>query len=419
MGGVVSVVRGEEPDKMLKEALDLLGGLENIVTGNNALLKPNLGTWVPKIVPEFVNRWATTKPEIVVALINELKKVGIMDVSVAEGSPLNLDATSQFEESGMREMVESVGGKVIDLDRGNHTKVKLAENLEIEVGKPILDTDNLINMPVMKTHTLTRLTLGLKNLKGTVSKTSKRTMHLGNLEQSIALTCKAVRPKLTIVDGLVGMEGLGPAVFGKPIKPGLLIAGTDPVSVDAVTATIMGRDPKEIEHIRIAWELGLGEIELDKIEIRGIPIDEARHPFEPAQLGNQNVVNMFGLDGIRYFSWTPGDIGSECSGCTNTMLNVLAAFHDDVASIRRPLDIVIGPRNIPDEIGDNVLLYGDCQARNKNGGVWLAGCPPSLRDTYTSIGKMSLSGITYIWALIKRLIKGNKVKPLPHWELYK
>ena len=342
-----------------------------------------------------------------------------MDVSVAEGSPLNLDATSQFEESGMREMVESVGGNVIDLDRGDHIKVKIAENLDIEVGKPILDTDNLINMPVMKTHTMTRLTLGLKNLKGTIAKTSKRTMHRGNLEQSIALLCKAVRPKLTIVDGLVGMEGLGPAVFGKPIKPGLLIAGTDPVSVDAVTATIMGHDPKEIEHIRIAWELGLGEIELDKIEIRGIPIDEARHPFEPAQLGSQNVVNMLGMNGIGFFSWTPGDIGSECSVCINTMLIALTAFHDDLASIQRPLDIVIGPSNIPDEIGDNVLLYGDCQARNKNGGVWLPGCPPSLRDTYASICKMSLSGITYFWALIKRLIKGNKVKPLPHWELYK
>jgi len=417
--GVVSVVRGEEPDKMLREALDLLGGLENIVSGDNALLKPNLGTWVPKLVPEFVNRWAATNPEIVAALTNELKKVGIMDVSVAEGSPLNLDATSQFEDSGMRELVESAGGKIIDLDRGDHIKVKLAENLSVEVGKPVLDTDNLINMPVMKTHTLTRLTLGLKNLKGTISRTSKRTLHRGDLERSIALLCKAVRPKLTIVDGLVGMEGFGPAVFGKPTKPGLLIAGTDPVSVDAVTATIMGHDPKEIEHIRIAWELGLGEIELDEIEIRGIPIDEARHPFEPAQPGNQNQVNMLGMDGLRYFGWKPGDIGSECSGCVNTVLNSLAAFHDDVASIQRPLDIVIGPRNIPDEIGTNVLLYGDCQARNRNRGVWLPGCPPSMKDTYTSIGKMSLSGITYIWALIKRLIKGNKIKPLPHWELYK
>jgi len=419
MNEVVSVVRGEEPDKMVREALDLLGGLTNIVSGRNALIKPNLGVWGTKIIPKFVNRWITTKPEIVVALINELKKVEIEDISVAEGSALYYDATAQFKDSGMKEVVEAAGGRVIDLDRGSHIKVRVAENLVLDVGKSVLEADNVINVPVMKTHVQTRLSLGIKNLKGTVSKGSKRMMHRGDLERSLALLCKAVRPKLTIVDGLIGVEGLGPGVMGKPRKPGLLITGTDPVAVDAVTATIMGHDPKEIEHIRIAWELGLGEIELDKIEIRGVPLEKAKCPFEPAQLGMHNIVNMLGMEGIRYFGWTPGTIGSECSGCSDILIGVLWGLRDDVATLQRPLDIVIGPGDIPDEIGDNVLLYGNCQAKNKNRGVWLYGCPPSATRTYTSIGKMTLSRITYTRALIKRLFKGYKVKPLLQWEHYK
>ena len=419
MSGVVSIVRGEEPDKMLREALHLLGGLKNIVSGHNALIKPNLGVWGTMSIPKFVNRCVTTKAEIVVALIKELKEIGIEEVSVAEGSILGMDASVQFEDSGIKEMVEAVGGRVIDLDRDDHIEVKVAENLTLEIGKSILNTDNLINVPVMKTHIQTRLTLGLKNLKGIVSKESKRMMHRGDLERSIALMCKAVRPKLTIVDGLMGIEGLGPGIWGKPRKPGLLIAGMDPVAVDAVTATIMGHDPREVEHIRIAWELGLGEMELDKIEVRGVPLKEAIYPFEPAQLGAHNIVKRLGIRGVRYFGWTPGAIGSECSGCLTVLTGVLWALRDDVGVLQKPLDIVVGPRDVPDEIGDNVLLCGNCQDRNRNRGVWLPGCPPSHRAAYTSIGKMTLSRIAYAWTLIKRIFKGNKVKPLPEWELYK
>ena len=187
MSGVVSIVRGEEPDKMLREALHLLGGLKNIVSGHNALIKPNLGVWGTMNIPKFVNRCMTTKAEIVVALIKELKEIGIEEVSVAEGSILGMDASVQFEDSGIKEMVEAVGGRVIDLDQSDHIKVKVAENLTLEIGKPILNTDNLINVPVMKTHIQTRLTLGLKNLKGALSKESKRMMHRGDLERYIAL----------------------------------------------------------------------------------------------------------------------------------------------------------------------------------------------------------------------------------------
>ena len=217
MNSVVSIVRGEEPEKMVREALDLLGGIKTIVSGHDALIKPNLGVWstYAENIPQWLNRSCTTKPEVIVALIKELKKGGIADVSVAEGAILTLDATAQFEDSGMKEMVEEAGGIIVDLDRENHTQVKAAENLTLEIANSVLTTDNLINVPVMKTHLQTRLTLGIKNLKGTVSKMSKRTMHRGNLEQFLALLCKAVKPKLTIVDGLIGIEGLGPGTWGK------------------------------------------------------------------------------------------------------------------------------------------------------------------------------------------------------------
>ena len=96
----------------------------------------------------------------------------------------------------------------------------------------------------------------------------------------------------------------------------------------------------------------------------------------------------------------------------------LWALRSDVATIQRPLDIVIGPRGIPDEIGNNVLLYGNCQAKNRNRGKWLPGCPPSTKDAYMSIGKMALSRPTFGWALTKRLFKGQKTEHLSEWKRY-
>ncbi len=279
---VVSIVRGEDPDRMVREALELLGGLGSIVSGNNAMIKPNLGVWGTLNIPRWLNRSMTTKPEVVVALVRVLKEAGVEDISVGDGAVLDMDATEQFKKSGLKKLVKAAGGRAVDLDRDGDTKVKVADNLTLEIANSVLETQNLVNIPVMKTHVLTEVTLGIKNLKGVVSKDSKKAMHRRDLERSITLLCKAVKPKLTVVDGLVGIEGLGPSMQGKPTKPGLLIAGTDPVAVDAITAMVMGQEPKEVEYIRIAWELGLGEIELDRIEVRGLPLEEAKYPFEPA-----------------------------------------------------------------------------------------------------------------------------------------
>jgi uncharacterized protein (DUF362 family) len=415
---IISITSGKDPDAMVPTALDLLGGLDQFISGKSALIKPNLGPWVSQIIPKYVNQWATTKPAIVVALIKELKNIGIKDITVADGAFLDQDATAQLEESGMRAMVEEAGGKVLNLDNGPHRRVKVSDNLALEIAESVLNTDNLINVPVMKTHVQTKLTLGIKNLKGVVSPASKRVMHRGDLERSLALLCNVLKPKLTVIDGLIGMEGFGPAVFGKPKTPNLIIAGEDSVAVDAVTASIMGHDPNTIDHIVIAQELGLGEINPDNVEIRGTPLREATHPFEPAQLGVHNVVKELGMDKIRYFG-TIGAAQSECTGCIDTLLNALIALNSDVESLRTPTDIVIGSRDLPENIGNNVLLYGRCQAKNKDHGTWLSECPPSIRDTYSTLAKMSLSRTEYLFALIKRLFKGTNVNPLPHWDEYK
>jgi uncharacterized protein (DUF362 family) len=416
---VVSIVRGNDPEKMVRESLELLGGIKSLVSGSSALIKPNLGVWETRGIPAWLSRASTTKPEIVVALIKILQEAGITDTVVGEGAILSLDTLKQFKQSGYKKKVEAAGSRIIDLDREEFIKVKVADKHVLEISRRVMQCENLINVPVMKTHGLTKVTLGMKNLKGVISKQSKRVVHRKDLERSIALLCQAVRPKLTVVDGIMGLEGLGPASWGRPVKLGLIIAGTDPVAVDAVAARIMGQEPGEVEHIRIARELGLGEIDPDRIEIRGLSVDAVKRPFQPAPRGFATVPEFMRVKGVRYFGWKPGDESSECSGCMETLCGGLWALNSDVSDFQKPLDIVIGNRDIPSEAGNNLLLYGNCQAKNREKGTWVKGCPPNIVDAYAAIGNKVLAKPQFAWAIVQRLFKGYKIRALPEWEEYR
>jgi hypothetical protein len=208
-------------------------------------------------------------------------------------------------------------------------------------------------------------------------------------------------------------------VFGNPKKIGIIIAGTDPVSVDAVSAAVMGHDAREIDYIRFAAELGLGEIDLNKIEIRGTELEKVKQSFHPSPQGAHHIIKTLGIDGLRYFGWEPGQVASECSGCIGNIGAALAAIRSDTDHIDRPIDIVVGPRDLPQDVGENLLLYGGCQARNKHQGTFLPGCPPSLKSTYGTIAKLSMTKKNYMTSLTKRIFKGQKIKPLDSWEKYK
>jgi uncharacterized protein (DUF362 family) len=419
MNAVVSITQGGSVEEKIGNAIDLLGGIENLIQGQNVLVKPNLGPWSVGNIPAYVNQWATTKKETITALVKLLKDAGVAEVTVADGGFIGYDVTAQFKESGIKKAVEQAGGTVCDLDRGEFETRKLTDDTTAEISKTVLDADCIINMPIMKTHMWTKVSLGIKNLKGVISPNSKRDFHRKDVGTLLACLCREIGPRLTIVDGLIGYEGLGPVVFGKPKKMDIIIAGTDPVAVDAVAAAVMGHDAKDIDYIRIASELGLGEIDLDKIEIQGAGIEMVKQPFDPSPLGAHHMVNMLGIDGLRYFGWEAGHVASECSGCIGNVAAALAAVRSDTDHIDRNIDIVVGPRDLPHDAGENLLLYGNCQARNKKQGAYLPGCPPNIKKTYGTIAKMSMTRKNYMTALTKRIFKGQKIKPLDFWEQYK
>jgi len=127
----------------------------------------------------------------------------------------------------------------------------------------------------LKPHREAVVTLSLKNMMGALA--SKGTMHIGLLSKNIVDLASVLKPSLAVIDGIIASEG--DELSGNPIEMNLVIAGTDPVAVDAVGAAVMGIPPNEVKHLVLAEKKGLGTSNLNKITILGETIKKVKRKF--------------------------------------------------------------------------------------------------------------------------------------------
>jgi ferredoxin len=149
---------------------------------------------------------------------------------------------------------------------------------QLEIDRTVLEADVIINLPKFKTHSLTLLTLGVKNLFGCIPGPRKALWHLKAGEdrktfaQILVDVYRVIQPSLTILDGIVGMEGNGPN-SGRPISLGLILASSDSLSLDQITCDLLGISRKSLLTNRVAIEQGLGK---DGIEVVGERVEDVK-----------------------------------------------------------------------------------------------------------------------------------------------
>ena len=285
-GTTVAIVKGKDVDRMVAQAVELLGGMGRFVRdGQKVVIKPNL-VHQPS-VPEHgalpakreLREEFIADIRIVDALARQMLKTAKCTVTVAEGTPNGADR--MFEYLGYPAMAQKLGLKLVDVDKAPRTAVKLGGAAYGSYSLPQVtqQADVLVDVAAMKTHSLTGVTLGMKNLFGLLP-VPKSQFH-GKVNQVLCDLSRARKPDLVIVDGLVAMEGQGP-LGGSPVPMDLLVAGRDVVAVDAVCCAIMGIEPRRIAHLRLAHEQGIGEIDLEKIAVRGLTIAAVRREFKQA-----------------------------------------------------------------------------------------------------------------------------------------
>jgi uncharacterized protein (DUF362 family) len=288
---VVSLIRVEDVFKSVEKAIELIGGL-GIKKGDIVVLKPNAKNQSP---PGY---GIVTDPRVVEAVVSLLSQAGAKKIMIADGAAYPTgayDTMAAFQTMGITEITKRWDVELVDLNSHDSLDIDVIKGLVlnwVRVGRSVVEADVIINIPVLKTHRGTLLSACLKNMGvGCAVREEKKRLHRLGINEGLVDVYSVVKPHLNIVDGIVAMEGDGPNLPPGKAKPlGLLIVGKDGVAVDAVCAKIMGLDPYNVRHLRLASEQGLGIIDLNKIEVRGEELKDVVTEFElPSTFKNQQI----------------------------------------------------------------------------------------------------------------------------------
>jgi uncharacterized protein (DUF362 family) len=365
---VVSVSKCVGNMSAVKEAVNLLGGIGRFVKANQkVLIKPNFVG--PNPPP------ATTSLSVLNAVIELVKEANPSVISIGDscawpgkhqfglGNYENRDVLNQL---GVSNLAKDCGVNLIDFDKEGYEEVSIPEGLILKkarICRAVVSSDVLINVPVLKMHYETLVTLGSKNLHGILDDADKMRFHRNDLHQKLVDLSKVVRPDLTIIDGTEAMEGCGP-VLGSPVEMDLILASGDMIAADSVGAAIMDIDPDEVETIRLARTQGIGCGTLEEIEIRGLPISRVKKTLKRPNVeisGTYPEINVY-KGGLCHFcavrSWLflkllkDKDLLKE-SGIKNIFVGKsmrIPELGDCSISSLRPLIQVLGR--------DAICLYG-------------------------------------------------------------
>lgn len=321
MKSEISIVKCKSYDselvfKAVKRSLDLLGGISNFIKpGSRVLVKPNM---LMAKEPEF---GICTHPEIVRSVIRLLKeidcKIFVGDSPSVWGNQIeNVDQV--YEVTGIHRVCDEEGVDLVKFEKRRfHKYFPLTTWLD--------NCDCVVNLAKFKTHGFTLLTAAIKNLFGFVVGTYKTELHKNyftteSFSKMLVDVFQEVRPSLTLVDGIIAMEGDGPATSGKLRESGIIVAGADCVAIDSVLAHIMGIKPHDVVTTKEASGRGLGVAELENIEIRGDKLEDVKgEPFIIPQASMKQrlpaPVVKLAQKLIKYYPCAERDNCIRCAAC--------------------------------------------------------------------------------------------------------
>jgi uncharacterized protein (DUF362 family) len=343
------------------------------------LLKPNAGRVAT------AGSGITTHPEVVAAAIDAFRDAGA-DVAVGESPIVGVNVQKAFAAAGIASVAGERDCPLIDMDRRRAVEVSVPEGHAIrslKVCPEVLEFDFIVSVPVMKMHMHTGVTLAVKNMKGCLWRRSKVKLHMlppveGSDEKpidiAIADMSSVLRPHLAIIDGTVGMEGLGPSAGrAKPLD--VVVASTDAFAADAVACQLMGTQADRVPHLRIGAGRGYGEIDLGRMTV--IP-ESWRDWTSPFALPPENLT-------IEFPNITVLD-NNSCSACQSTLLLFLNRYKErifDYFPAQSTINIAIGRGHT--ELPEGTLCIGNCTIGQGSKGMFVPGCPPVGSQILTAI----------------------------------
>lgn len=370
----VTLIYGNEVETMVESLLADVAALDSLRPCDSVLIKPNL------VVsrPDWIG--VDTDPRVIEALVKGLKERGINRITVGDGSGMGYSTTKAFEICGYKDLAVRYGLYLIDFERDQFVNKPVPIDgpfKHLEIARAVIESDFLINVPVMKAHMETLITCSLKNLKGVMPRAMKSAFHGVDLHRAIAQLNSVVSPDLILVDGLQG--DLSSETGRTPVTMERIFLGSNPVAVDSVVADTLGYAPRTIRHIAYSADAGLGPCELDRINIRHLNRPTMHVSFSPP----------------RHFSKRfPCSIHAEgaCCTCIGNLIFALERLQER-RLLSRDLNIVVGQKSrfsAPE--GEVTVAVGQCAVKHNRADICIDQCPPTAGTIYQRVASAFSGG---------------------------
>lgn len=392
----VSIVRYKRPLESVRKAVELSHGLDHLHSDAKVFIKPNIVFW-SRSVP-FPKWGVITTSRVVEDMVVLLKERGIDDIVIGEGAvvfdPKDKETLAHaFEGLGYNILKERYGVKTINVFERPFEKVDIGEGMYLNFNADMFNSDFLVDIPVLKTHAQTVVTLGIKNMKGTLDINSRKKCHSAdpekNLNYMIAKFPKVLPPSFTILDGIYTSER-GPGFDGKIRRSNILVASPDMLSADMVGAKVLGHDASEVPHLVNAARNLKRPLDLSDIEIQGERIEDVAslhvHEFPYSEDDDISLPLPLKRMGIKGISYRKYDL-TMCTYCS--FLNGPILMGIAMAWKGEPWDdieVLTGKAMKPTPGKKKTILLGKCiyQANKDNPDIKemiaVKGCPPSMKQ---------------------------------------
>jgi uncharacterized protein (DUF362 family) len=391
---VVSLKRYESSPDSLKGLIELCAGFDRLRPSDRVFIKPNLVALDDRYPMPLYGVFTTTR--LVHDMVLLLKDFGVGHITIGEGSVRGKDfgvsTMGIFETLGYPMLEKRYGVKLVDMLEGPFQDMDFGD-FSLEIAQPILETDFLINMPVLKTHNQAVLSLGLKNLKGSLSLKSRKFCHGRgrSLHHHLSLFVEKMTPALTVLDGIYGLEK-GPFYLGKAVVMNAMAASPDPLALDVAGALLAGIDPADVPHIREYAERHNRSLDLSGYDWRGTPIQELRRPLKWDSAWNDGNTAPRAWDklGIRGVSLPKYD-ETLCTGCSGLYGPILTMIMASYTAPLNEIEILTGKKMKPSGKANLSMLLGNCMIKENRKdpavreAVLVKGCPPSVEAVFQAL----------------------------------
>ena len=369
----IAVTKGKGPFENAKNALQMLD--LSSIKDKTVLIKPNLG--------RFTNagNGINTHPQAIAGVIEALEEAGAKEIAIGESPILGVKMPEVYQRMKVDEIAEKYGVKLIDFDSIPPVKKEINNGRILEstlICAPVYEYDILLSLPVAKTHMHTGVTLGVKNMKGCLYRNEKVRYHQlsyrdgmsfpeKTLDTAISDLATLLLPDITVLDGYVGLQGLGPS-GGDSIESNFALASFDPIGADLVGCVLMGMNGREIPHLRLAANRLNCSLKLEDYEI------------VPENFMDYKVI----------YETPPTDISIEykdvvlhdkesCSACLSTVMLFLKRYKEDMSQYVCEdgcLHLAIGKGIDGKELKKGTIFIGNCAKNTDDKGHLVYGCPP-------------------------------------------